>query len=257
MGSGHRVGEQGPSQVGKSGPCEGPACKAPSRLPCPCRAQPWVLKAQTWILLSFASVARTTGHMKTGDPQGTMPLWPLGRDLPPHLGTWPSHVRALPASFKPSCPHPAPNPDHWEPTLPCPCPTLLLSVASEVSTTALTVDQCFHQAQHSPGTGEPMAWATPRPLTSPGHMASAGAIPSPPFSLQAGLGPWGSSPGDTCASLASSALHSSPANFRGGGVREGDAWPRGSQAVESEVSGATGQWAMNYSEIPDARLGAG
>lgn len=142
MGSGHRVVEQGPSQVGKSGPCEGPACKAPSRLPCPCRAQPWVLKAQTWILLSFASVARTTGHMKTGDPQGTMPLWPLGRDLPPHLGTWPSHVRALPASFKPSCPHPAPNPDHWEPTLPCPCPTLLLSVASEVSTTALTVDQC-------------------------------------------------------------------------------------------------------------------
>lgn len=92
MGSRHRVGEQGPSQVGKSGPLEGPAPKAPSRLPCPCRAQPWVLKAQTWILLSFASVARTTGHVKTGDPQGTMPLWPLGRDLPPHLGTCPSHV---------------------------------------------------------------------------------------------------------------------------------------------------------------------
>lgn len=42
-----------------------------------------------------------------------------------------------------------------------------------------------------------MAWATPRPLTSPGHMASAGAIPSPPFFLQAGLGPWGSSSRET------------------------------------------------------------
>lgn len=23
-----------------------------------------------------------------GDPQDAMLLWPLGRDLPPHLGTW-------------------------------------------------------------------------------------------------------------------------------------------------------------------------
>lgn len=37
--------------------------------------------AETWILPSFAKVARVTGHMKKGDLKDAMPPWPQGRDL--------------------------------------------------------------------------------------------------------------------------------------------------------------------------------
>lgn len=123
--------------------------------------RPWTLQERKSGLLCVAGM--------TGDPQGTMLLWPQGRGLrrtwPPGLATlgpclFPSNSAVLAGS----CPA-------------CACLALQSSVASEADAAALPLP--------NPGPEQLGDGTAPLPSLPLGHPARAPC----PFTLQAGLGP--------------------------------------------------------------------